>query len=532
MGCGLPVDVEGRRGRPHGCDFSTRHAVGGGRGWRMRFWRWVPEGDARELQRYLNMSVRTVDDRWAKYAFQSEGVVQFPPTAKALSILFSRCGVDLNSFGQGKTRTLQDLWLELLNQESSLLMTAGQPHRIVETLYLRLRGRARARRSSSSNVSSTEPWQILVKTVLNGEANDAQETSVQSRMGRTLLSTKKYRNETWEDCALRCISMELGLKTRDVRNLLDRQADDDDTRYAFHEVVRASVSFPGILTLYRTHLVTMTVKEDTMNVMPEWDDGCRSPPRTPTPKDFFQSSLDITGRRAGSRDFQRAGSRDSPLVRYGYTSEQHGDIAAHFEWLNSDSIEMDSVRGMELWVEARKHEVRHKVSSVLIGLEGSAPNKRSPFGTEHNASGVPNKISALGNRKWHAYRMNNALQIPSDEGGMHLRITRQMFQEFIETCDKIGLVDPVVDLVAEPGSGCTRDDLERRHAEKELMKQLLAGSGRQAQEAVELMKEYASTQRSPTQAYAAMHRVQHRFGQCQDVDQVFLSPIMEGIVSV
>jgi len=166
----------------------------------------------------------------------------------------------------------------------------------------------------------------------------------------------------------------------------------------------------------------------------------------------------------------------------------------------------DSVHGINFWDKARKTEERHKISSVLIGLEGAAPQKKSPFGVEHDVSGTSHNVSALGGQKWRAYRLNNALQIPSDEDGMHMKITRRMFEELIETCDQIGLGDPCIDLVSRRVQGYTREVLDQRYAEKELFKQILGGNGPQAKQSVEWMKEHSSTHRTPAQAYAAICR--------------------------
>jgi len=269
------------------------------------------------------------------------------------------------------------------------------------------------------------------------------------------------------------------------------------------------VSFPGISTLYRTHLTTLTFKEDFEHtpsfLQAEESTMCRLPP-----------PLKESSRRV------MMNPSSVPLIATS-SSGDHGGCRVSFLWVwedGSGGSPMDQVRGLELWAEAKKHEARRKVSSVLVGLEGSPPARKSPFGQEHDASGTSAKVSATGGRKWRAYRKNNALQIPSDVGGMHVKITRTMFQEFMDTCDMLG-VDPSMDL-ADERPRYTREDLERRHAEKELFKQVLAGSGRQAKQAVELMKEYASTRRTPTQAYIAISKgagSQDRAASSQDQDR-------------
>lgn len=53
------------------------------------------------------------------------------------------------------------------------------------------------------------------------------------------------------------------------------------------------------------------------------------------------------------------------------------------------------------------HVVKKHISSILIGVEGCAPGKSSPFkGVEHDTSGKSNYVSVRGGRKWRAYATN------------------------------------------------------------------------------------------------------------------------------
>merc|ERR1719480_634739 len=112
---------------------------------------------------------------------------------------------------------------------------------------------------------------------------------------------------------------------------------------------------------------------------------------------------------------------------------------------------------------------------------------------KHDASGTSNPISALGGRKWRAYRANNALQIPSERGGMRMRVTKAMFEDLIDTCDDIGLVNPCVDLLLKREEVHSRELLEQRFLECELFKQILAGSGLEARHAIEWMRQHRAT---------------------------------------
>lgn len=542
---GLPFDTVARdeqyqRQEKVRFDFSTSR-----RSKRKRFYSWVPERMSRELQGFLNMDMQTGDDRWAKYAFESQGVVQYPPTEEALTTLLKRCGIDVSAYGRNNHRSVGYFWLELLNQESYLMMNAGRPHRIVESLFVKVRWKQHRRAQSKSHHSagnmSADGQMVLVKrmetdwrdSILTEGGHDGSLQPEDSNgLTFSLLNTRKYREETWEDCMMRCVMKELALTKQQLKSVYERQTDEDG-RYAFHDLVRQSKSFPGILTLYRTHLVTINLKEDyasllgyaAFNTQEEAANrrlSCNlpAPPvaEVRSPSKRAAASLDIrrmsSSDRSPSPTRSRSG-RDITFASHSFTDvvrESRGDEGrtrkTTFLWVNEDGsgqMSLEAVSGAELWVEARKREEKHKVASVLIGLEGTAPQRKSPFGVEHDASGTSAKVSATGGRKWRAYGRNNALQIPSDHGGMHLKITRPMFQEFMDTCEVLNLVDPGEDLVDEDHV-YSRGDLERRYAEKELFKNILAGNGRQANEAVELMKEYCSQLRTPNQAYNAISK--------------------------
>merc|ERR1712154_278579 len=102
-----------------------------------------------------------------------------------------------------------------------------------------------------------------------------------------------------------------------------------------------------------------------------------------------------------------------------------------------------------MWTRAQKRQEYHKISSVLLGLEGSAPLTKSPFGGVHDSSGKSKDVSVTGGRKWRAYRANGALQIPADYGGMRVKITRDSFAELRDVSRIIDLRDPTLDIDLE-----------------------------------------------------------------------------------
>merc|ERR1712217_659697 len=166
-----------------------------------------------------------------------------------------------------------------------------------------------------------------------------------------------------------------------------------------------------------------------------------------------------------------------------------------FVWVPEHMVKSGSefcIEGIDLWARAREQQCYCNVSSVLIGLEGSSWGKTSPFGLKHGNTGKNHPISAIGNHKWSEYRNNHMYQIPADLGGMHMTVTKWMFEELQKTCDIIGLFDPLTNLDDKTRS-YTRTALTQRFCEKEFFKLVLAGNSKQARHTVEWMKEYAAT---------------------------------------
>jgi len=164
-----------------------------------------------------------------------------------------------------------------------------------------------------------------------------------------------------------------------------------------------------------------------------------------------------------------------------------GSKVIEYSWLDEAETQKE-VRGLNFLSEVKRTE-QHYLSSVLIGLEGSSPQCTSAFGHEHSAMAAVSKISACGNHKWKCYRLNNAMQIPASTGGMRMKINRRIFEEFMETCNALDLLDCSSDLTLPTGKGCSRELLNHRFFEKELFKQILGGSAISARRAVECMKE-------------------------------------------
>jgi len=494
---------------PLGCDFSTLQITSRGR--KVRCWRWVPDGEAQRLQRFLNMGDATAEERWARYAFQREGVVQFPPSVCALQLLLNRCGVDAKAFGIGSFKTLAEFWLELLNQVCFLQMQGGRLLRVVEATFVKLRWRPLP--SISPN---RQPWQLLVQ--MREELPGGKVKLV-----KKLLGTRKLRDETWEASAYRCLADDLCLSRQRLRELLRPGAGApsgisepapsaagaagaagaasapfeerrDASAYTFLEEVKESPSYPGIQSLYRTHLVTFTLRPDAESL--PFGAGLLGE----------DAATDAAHQGGSQEDFDATGKLAICRKMSTWPQTPEGTKRIDFAWV-WEHVALEEVRGGQLWQQARQHSEIHRVSSVLLGLEGSAPQMRSPFGTLHDASGSSSKVSAVGNRKWRAYRVNSALQIPSDEGGIHVKITRQSFDDLVEACRLLDLSDPQVDLLRAAGAALPRRLLDKRFQEQQFFRHILGRSGPQASRAVEWMLEHECTEKSPEAVWAALHGI-------------------------
>jgi len=511
---GLPIDTEKRVLNPHNSDFVTTKL--GGKVPKRLFWNWVPEAEARRMQRFANMGEATADERWAKYAFQKEGIVQFPHTEAALELLFQRCGLDTTKFGQGAYKSMTDLWIELMNQDTYLQMVSGRPQRVVEMTYVKIRHREK----------SCYPWQVLVQT--REEPPDSPPKTAPS-----LVRTRKRKEETWDQSALRSCCERLVLSNSQVKSLLDHKPN-DASAYTFYEEAKESESYPGVSTVYRTHLVTYTLREHCFDYSDHGRSLLGSEERVDRTTVLDGMLLKGFAKRmkgeeslmvgesirdqaddgeggfsqqltpAGGLDMREFDVDDEVLGCHrcmkpgmGFENYLQGSLfpgrmvvrvapaAAGYKrnvfmWYPIGNL--DGVRGASLWQEALKMEERVQVSSVLIGLEGSEPLCRSPFGVDHDPSGTSAAISALGGQKWRSYRSNAALQIPANEGGMRMKVDRRVFEVY------------------------PRDLLDQRFSEMEMFKALLAGSGVQAKRAVEQLQEHRLLHRPRGKIY---HQIAH-----------------------
>lgn len=125
-----------------------------------------------------------------------------------------------------------------------------------------------------------------------------------------------------------------------------------------------------------------------------------------------------------------------------------------------------------------------KVSTVLIGLESTAPHKKSPLGQEHDALGTSNMTSALNNWKWCYYRKYNACQIPADLGAMRVNITKHSYTTLKEVIKALDLCDPARVLSRHSSRQRSREEVNTEAVEQELFQTILSATGKDARSAV------------------------------------------------
>jgi len=362
----------------------------------------------------------------------------------------------------------------------------GKLRRVVEATFLKVRRAFPTDAKSSSQDASSPPprWLILVQVKEEKSSGKVNHT-------RKLVSVRKFKHETWRQSARRCLMGDFCLTEGQIKELFRSAQDAAASTYKALDEFQESPSYPGIVSLYRTHLVSFEVCESyaisrqMLGFCPQADDqGGYS-----SEKGGIQA--DRPPLRAGTGEAGEAeaspSSVDTAKPFTTYPKSADGARSIDFEWMWEDSIPIN-VRGWGLWQKAKEQEQVHQVSSILIGLESAAPGCKSPFGQEHDAVGTSGKVSVVGGRKWRDFRTNRMPQVPADTGGMHVRITPQVFQQFRRTCEQIDFVDPIEDLIRPHGGALRRDQLDHRALEQEFFKRILGGNSAEARNTLEWLE--------------------------------------------
>lgn len=409
---------------------------------------------------------------WATHnAEKRDGVVQ-PPSESALFLFFQRCGIE-SSLWTHESRV--DLWRSLSYKEQQVRMCNGIPRIVEELVYLRIYHGAR----------------VLVL-----------HTDVTDECTMTLPRVVKLSEETESDAAVRGLVETLGIGKTKVLSLVA------DWGHSKHIEQREFTEYPGITGVHVYHLYTYSLKDDPA-FMRNFIGGSFHSLKLPYYKEKREprhsDPLPLPARNIHDEKGEDSASIQLHVDGGFSYGRPYVDEAQDFSWIPKEDLGKSGVGGAHLWkLAASKGDACHAYSSILIGLEGSAPHMKSPFNMKHCVDGKPNKLSAVGNRKWQAYRANNAQQIPAEIGGMQMVITKETFKDLIETMELVDLVDAQEDLFVPRDQSMTKELLERRSLERELFKQILGGSGRESKKAIDAMTEYRSWHKTMDQHYAAI----------------------------
>lgn len=121
-----------------------------------------------------------------------------------------------------------------------------------------------------------------------------------------------------------------------------------------------------------------------------------------------------------------------------------GVVTHEWEWLSPEAAEELGVVGFvrpEAWLPLSLAKERARVSSILVGIESSAPLKEDLFGHKHTPEAKSKEMSAFGKRKWRDYGKCGQ-EVPADLGGMRCTVSDVAFGRLRELCGALQLSRP------------------------------------------------------------------------------------------
>jgi len=163
-----------------------------------------------------------------------------------------------------------------------------------------------------------------------------------------------------------------------------------------------------------------------------------------------------------------------------------GSITHEWKWLKRSDAALTGASHLQPEAKSIKLDLSHsrlRASSLLIGIESSAPFKDDFFGGAHLLDAKSKALSAFGKRKWRDYRMPNQAT-PADYGGMHVTVTRTRLETLRALCDSVTLSRPSQPFAAG----------ETFNAETNLFQSLLQSSD---EECVSILREYVQAEDAP-----------------------------------
>eukprot|EP00746_Dinoflagellata_sp_MGD_P131036 gnl/MRDRNA2_/MRDRNA2_64864_c0_seq2.p1 gnl/MRDRNA2_/MRDRNA2_64864_c0~~gnl/MRDRNA2_/MRDRNA2_64864_c0_seq2.p1 ORF type:complete len:1073 (-),score=205.80 gnl/MRDRNA2_/MRDRNA2_64864_c0_seq2:325-3543(-) len=423
------------------------------------FWFWVPSWEVFNAlpakQQISALGQSAIDSEcWLRQAFRTEGLLEVPEAEEALAQLFKHVGINVDMFGQGKCKSIRALWLELVSQECFILKSGHKLLRVCEIVLIKI----------------TRNDKLLIKT---SEESDGVINDKKKR----LVVVQKWRGEDWQDAVRRALSQKLHLTDKEMREVLKPPVADPSSFYGIvEEPTTLGESYPMPRT-FRVYLVAHEMQRGFCSHA------------------WKQDSKHMDDNACFQTDFQSLGT---------------GTKRLHWQWVSTeDAYQIKELKGLQYNWESRssikKSSINDKgsagdfyrISSLLIGVEGSSYGSGSPFGWQHGWAGNSNANAATGGRKWRSYRDNGGRRVPGEFGSMRLWLTEAAYEEFKNVIEILGLGDAKDDLMLaltkpnfdgeqkdNPLGVFSRNAIERRNREKILFQEILSSNANQAREAV------------------------------------------------
>eukprot|EP00927_Polykrikos_kofoidii_P078130 TRINITY_DN7499_c0_g1_i1.p1 TRINITY_DN7499_c0_g1~~TRINITY_DN7499_c0_g1_i1.p1 ORF type:complete len:1017 (-),score=156.65 TRINITY_DN7499_c0_g1_i1:112-3162(-) len=159
----------------------------------------------------------------------------------------------------------------------------------------------------------------------------------------------------------------------------------------------------------------------------------------------------------------------------GLPNPSRGSLTSKWVWMPMDDAIALGVDGLVPPEDRLQivHEQSH-LSSILVGIEGSAPQKESFFGGKHGTSGLSKDFTPFGTRKWRDYRRGGQ-DVPADIGGTRLHVDVTGFTLLQEAVGRLWMSVP-----SEAYSG----NAEAK-AEREFFRELLQASNVESAKIIE-----------------------------------------------
>jgi len=261
------------------------------------------------------------------------------------------------------------------------------------------------------------------------------------------------QHEAWFTAVTRYCQDVLGLSDAAVEKLLERCREDEDATYMYR-------SSEPPATVCHHHAISCPVDlplvYDTLHLRA----ALRSEDRS-----LFAPIL-------GQKEKVRLTEERSELRGLGGCDPGFGAVTREWKWLSIKAAQQCNTHGLvppcHHWGLKLTQETKN-ISTLLIGIESSAPLKQDFFGRTHGPDGSSKEVSAFGKRKWRDYRRAGE-EVPADLGGLRANVDEDCFMQLHEVCGMLRLCRPSDGVLHTP----------EQRSEMELFRALLQDSDAEA----------------------------------------------------